>query len=229
MMIFLTDSSLLHETHALLLTEVKFFLLTTLRSGHNAHRIQARIRMIRKLLKIDCDGKVQPSIFQRIICLVTSHFDVIKAVIKQSRTWTSLVKEKMIEIRYADHFSKEVTLLQFFIAEQFNPIEKFAMKFQLINYDLLTPDIVHPIIWFLGWSYFIGTTIFFMYWIFNWAVTSGTATFAAWGKVCGLSFAQEILVMEVVQICILFVASLELLLPRLAAIHIKYYIILQFI
>jgi hypothetical protein len=79
--------------------------------------------------------------------------------------------------------------------------------------------VIYPILWILGWVYLIGSTLFFMYWIFNWAVTSGSSTFAAWGRNCALSFAQEIFLMDVLQIYILFVGSLQLILPRLAAIH----------
>ncbi len=51
--------------------------------------------------------------------------------------------------------------------------------------------------WLAGWSFLLLSLAFFVYWVFAWALTSGTAAFRSWGINFLLQLLQDILVVQV--------------------------------
>lgn len=96
--------------------------------------------------------------------------------------------------------AKDAMLLQFFVLEQFGVFKKYCLTKEFFLYHDMNPDTVDPIVWIASWIFTLGTTLFFIYWIFAWGVQNNGSTFSAWGLNYGIGAIQDIFFVQIVKI-----------------------------
>lgn len=94
----------------------------------------------------------------------------LKAVRRQTRAVTESIAAAA---EYSPEM-QEVSLLQHFVLEQFNPFQKWVLQNQLFCFESFSPEEIDAIPWFAAWTAVLGSLGFFVNWILAWGVQSGT-------------------------------------------------------
>jgi hypothetical protein len=115
--------------------------------------------------------------------------------------------------------NRNVELLQMFMLEQLPPFQRFALKYQCFAYPTLSPEVIDPSLWFAGWVFLIGSCLFFLYWMLNWSLSSGTTTLRAWGINFVISIIQDVLLIQVFRVYFIYIATSSAITPHIDAIY----------
>ena len=110
-------------------------------------------------------------------------------------------------------------LLQHFILEQLSPLHRYALKRQCFAHDYLVPERIRAVYWVLAWVMVVGSMLFFIYWTFAWCVFSGNAAFKSWSNTLLANYLQDILLMQVVKVYVIYISTQGAVIPRLLVIQ----------
>lgn len=226
---YYTMGSSKEESDGLLQEIVKFYTQTanigmgkhsaTDRRYQKLNRIEARVDYMERMLGFSADGTVDGFLGILRSRDPVAPFKKVHSTIVNTRKRTTVLMERFFDMEYSDAFSKNLLLMQYMVQDQFNIVEKFIMKYQFFEYSMFPPGEVNYFVWLLGWIILFGSQVFFVYWIFAWAVTSGTRTFRAWGTNEAISFAQDILVVQIFNTYLIYISGMQIVLPKMKAIY----------
>ena len=110
-------------------------------------------------------------------------------------------------------------LLQYFILEQLPLIHRYALKRQSFLHDFVLPDTISLFQWILGWFMIFSVILFFMYWTFVWCIYSGNKTFHSWGDILLANVLQDIFLLQVCKVYVLFISTQAAIIPYLVTIR----------
>jgi len=68
----------------------------------------------------------------------------------------------------------------------------------------LPPEKVNVFAWVFSWMIFWGSIWFFLYWMFAWGLTNSGEAVADWGRDYGIAMVQDIMVVEVFKMLVMF-------------------------
>ncbi len=112
-----------------------------------------------------------------------------------------------------------MALIQYFVLEQFNAFKRYALKYQFFFFPSSTPQKINAIVWLAGWFFVLASLMFFTCWILVWSVQSGTAAFSSWGINFTLQIAQDVVVIQVAKVYVLYVLAMFSIRPQLNFIY----------
>ena len=110
-------------------------------------------------------------------------------------------------------------LLQYFILEQLPPFQRYALKYNCFINDYTSPEKVPVLQWIGAWLFIILSILFYIYWVFAWCIRQGGSTFTVWGNILLAGLLEDVFLMQVCQIYIVYVASQSAILSRLLVIR----------
>ena len=99
---------------------------------------------------------------------------------------------------------KNTRLIRHFILECLSPFKRHALETSNATYDQYRSDQSSWLHYILVWCLITGIFVFFIYWIFAWAVYQGDDTLRAWGTVYVTAFMNDIILVQVVKVFILY-------------------------
>ena len=111
------------------------------------------------------------------------------------------------------------SLLQTFILEQLPPYHRFVLKRHCYSHCYLLPDLVPLWQWLGAWIVVIGSILFFIYWTLMWCLYSGNKTFQSWGSVLLATYLEDIFLVQMMKVWVVYISTHASLMPRLAAIQ----------
>eukprot|EP01033_Poteriospumella_lacustris_P002344 gene2338-1709_t len=141
----------------------------------------------------------------------------------EARERTHHVEALVTKASRAGLLEPDVALLQCFVLEQFSTFKQFILRYHFFDFPYAMTSTVHPVLWMMGWCIYVGFQCFAIYWIFAWCVYSGNSAFRGWGINGVLSVVQDVVLVQGLQVYLLFVAGIESLVPQLRAIYCRLY------
>ncbi len=148
-----------------------------------------------------------------------THRRRLEAKINHARRKVKEIQDVLEEIGDADTPNRDVALIQFFVLEQFNAFKRYALKYQFFFFPASTPRKIHPILWILGWMFMFAALLFFAYWVLAWGIGNGTAAFKSWGINFTLQFAEDVALIQVIKVYVLYVLAMYSIRPQLNFIY----------
>ena len=110
-------------------------------------------------------------------------------------------------------------------------MKRYIFKKYILSDDMSIKTI-HPIMWMLGWMFYLGTLLFFIYWVFAWGLRngkiifimiickpviftlltlnfcySGGGTVSAWGTIFWITFLQDLAAIEVIKVYVYYIVG----------------------
>ena len=60
------------------------------------------------------------------------------------------------------------------ITDNLSSMKWFVFQKYIVEDDILVSiQSIHPIVWFLGWIFYLGSLLFCIYWVFSWGIRNG--------------------------------------------------------
>ena len=114
---------------------------------------------------------------------------------------------------------KNTRLIRHFILECLSPFKRYTLEAFNTRYDQYPSARRTWVAYIFAWIFISTTLCFFMYWIFAWGVYQGDATLAAWGAIFGTGVGQDVLLVQVTKIFILYYLPAKAMQPQLLRIR----------
>ena len=114
---------------------------------------------------------------------------------------------------------KNTRLIRHFILECIAPFKRYTLEAFNTRYDQYPSARRTWVAYIFAWIFISTTLCFFMYWIFAWGVYQGDATLAAWGAIFGTGVGQDVLLVQVTKIFILYYLPAKAMQPQLLRIR----------
>ena len=213
-----------------LMTRVEEFLDrdSSISSRRHVHRLSrdagglsteylAAVKAISSQLMVNYDGTMKPITFRQKL-FYRDRQDLIEKKLANARVKALKICESINEMEVLDNNLKDIALMRKFILEQVSAIYRFSLRKNFKDIDGVPPEIIRPSLWLAAWITIIFVLIFFLYWIFAWGVKNGGATLDLWGTNYAVSIVQDILVLEVCKVCIIYVLVIMSTKPQLQVI-----------
>lgn len=114
---------------------------------------------------------------------------------------------------------RESYLVQNFVVEQFSLLPKYALTRHFFQFLRNVPKHIHPIPWFLGWVYVIGSIVFILYYVLAWGATNDGISLSSWGTNFALETLHACFVNSTIRLFVINVFAVELLRPQLVKLY----------
>ena len=118
-----------------------------------------------------------------------------------------------------DNEQLDFALIQSFVFEQVSFIHRYALRAIFFQSHAAAPSQINPWTWVASWVFVISCFVFFLYWIFAWGVTNAGVTLGAWGLNFAYSVIQDVFVIQVLKVFIVYVLVIEDATPHVSNIH----------
>jgi len=178
---------------------------------------QAKANAIQQHIGINADGTPVPlNVFEKI-AYGTPHQKLVSSLTK-ARVDADVIEQRL-KACGSEVQAKDALLIQHFILEQFSPIKQFVLRRHMFNNNMTTQMTVSPLVWVLAWTWVILSMAFFLAWAFAWGATEGGNTAAAWGIVIGTALAQDVLIIQVFRVYVIYSLSMVSIKPQLQYIY----------
>jgi hypothetical protein len=135
--------------------------------------------------------------------------------IKKALQKSFIIKENLKEIPSYNIQLQDVTLMQEFLIEQFSSFKQYIVKEFLLKYDG-NIETVNGFLYYFAWLIYIFCNLFFIYWIFSWAITNGTSVFKNWAINVSINFVYQILLLECFYVYIVYFQIIQ---PNKKEVH----------
>ena len=200
------------------LDEVKKFLIeySDIVTGISISKV-AKIKAIRQWIGINADGSPSPLDFIDRLQYGSQRAKLI-AKIKSVRNRTIFIKTAL-EKQCNNTNSKEIMLMQLFILEQFTSMKQYFLSRQMFTFPLINPSLITPVSWTCAWSFIVLSIAFFFYWILNWGLSQGGATFWLWILNFGICLSLDIFIVQSIYAYTLFVLLMKSIKSQLIKIR----------
>lgn len=140
-------------------------------------------------------------------------------MIDEARGGAEEIRDALQELGEKEMASKEVALIQFFMAENFSSYKQYILTGHLFAFNDSNPLFVHPGKWLAGWFFIISAQLFFIYWMLMWGVSSGGKAMQSWGVNFAIGAIQDIFCLAPVRTLIMYVIAMTSIKPQLRHMH----------
>ena len=186
-------------------------------SGSLSSEHLAAMKAIGSQLMVNFDGTMKP-ITMRQRLFYSNRQNLIEKKILVARAKAIKICKTIDEMEVLDDNLKDIALMRKFILEQVSIFYRFSLKKNFMDIDGVPPEFISPSLWLAAWILIISALLFFLFWIFAWGVRNGGQTLDLWGTNYGISIAQDILVLELGKVCIIYVFAILSAKPQLQVI-----------
>ena len=187
-------------------------------TDHQSKERSAKIKAIEEHLGVFPDGTHVPLTLRQKL-----YFDSpllkLACKIEKVRQESSEIVEVIKSYKAWEEGVKNTRLIRHFIAECIPPFKRYTFEAFNTMYDDYPPAKCTWMAYISAWIFVSGTLCFFVYWIFAWGVYQGDATLAAWGAVFGAGLGQDVLLIQVTKIVILYYLPAKAMQPQLLRIR----------
>lgn len=114
---------------------------------------------------------------------------------------------------------RDIVLLQSFILEHFSLMKRFILSQHMHTFLTSASTPVSPSAWIAAWTSVLAASAFFLYWTLRWALTQGGSTYYSWLVTIGVLLLQDICVVQVAKVYLLYVACTASIQPQLKHIQ----------
>jgi hypothetical protein len=114
---------------------------------------------------------------------------------------------------------RDIVLLQSFILEHFSLMKRFILSQHMNTFLTSASTPVSPSAWIAAWASVLAAAAFFLYWTLRWALTQGGSTYYSWLVTIGVLLLQDICVVQVAKVYLLYVACTASIQPQLKHIR----------
>ena len=207
-----------------LLAEVKKYLVSSLPSldrmdvDANAEQQYATAAAIQTRLMVASDGELFPlSCWQRLRYRNRAH--LLECKIAQRRVEAENARHRVTRLLKRDQAVRDACLLKVFILEQVGFWTKRSVDQLLFSFRDVSNETVHPALWLLASTFYLGLHLYLLYWIFAWGSIQQNAQVKIWGAIYGVCLIQDLIVVEFTKIFIYTVAAQSSVRPQLRVIR----------
>ena len=184
--------------------------------GLSAEHLMA-MKAISSQLMVNYDGTMKPITFRQKL-FYKDRQDLIEKRLIAARRKALKICQSIEEMEVHDNNLKDIALMRKFILEQVSVFYRFSLSKNFMDIDGVPPEIIRPSLWLAAWIVIIFVLCFIVYWIFAWGVKNGGTTLNVWGTNYAISVAQDILVLELGKVCIIYVFAIMSAKPQLQVI-----------
>jgi hypothetical protein len=177
-----------------------------------------KIKAIEKHLGVYADGTPVPLTIWEYLQFGSARAK-LEAKIEAAREKEGDIVGMLEELGDQELLSKDEALTQFFVLEQFSAFKQYALSSQLFNFAVTTALPVDPLHWILAWAFIFGSLLFFLYWTLMWGVSTDGSTIEAWGINFAISVIQDLFLVQVFRLYVLYMISAITIKPQLTAIY----------
>ena len=178
----------------------------------------AKIEAIDEQLGIQPDGSFLPLTLSQHLFFKTP-LKKMEYKVGKVRLKSKEIIEEIKSLKPWESDMKDKKLMRFFILECLGPFKRFAFEQNNRSYDNSTARRPSWTMYIISWAFVTSVLCFYIYWIFAWGVYNGEKTLAAWGIVYALSAANDILLVQVTKIFILYYLPAMAMQPQLLRIR----------
>ena len=114
---------------------------------------------------------------------------------------------------------KDTTLIRHFILECLCPFKRHALSLNIKAYEAFRAEKPSWPVYIISWIFISGVLCFYTYWIFAWGVHNGEETIKAWGSIYGLHAGNNMVLVEVTKIIIIYYLPAQAMQPQLLRIR----------
>ena len=187
-------------------------------TGHRLKQKEAKLKAIEEHLGVLPNGHSVPLTLRQKL-LFGSSILKLEYKIKKVREEAKKTVEVIESFKPWEAEMKDTRLMRCFVLECLPPFKRHTLEANYAIYDENTAEKPSWLVYIAAWIFISGTLCFLMYWIFAWGVYEGGATLATWGAIYGTGAAQDILLVQVTKIIILFYLPAQAMQPQLLRIR----------
>ena len=177
----------------------------------------AAMKALSSQLMVNYDGTMKPITFRQRL-FNKDRQDLIEKRLSAARQKALKICQAIEEMEVHDNNLKDIALMRKFILEQVSVFYRFSLSKNFMDIDGVPPETIRPSLWLAAWVLIILVLCFIMYWILAWGVMNGGTTLDLWGTNYAISIAQDILVLELGKVCIIYVFAIMSAKPQLQVI-----------
>jgi len=178
---------------------------------------RAQIEFALQWIGINIDGSHIPISFIDWLRYRTPHAMLVDKI-KSVRERAASIKTAL-ENDCNTEKSKQAMLMQFFILEQFTRMKQYVLSRHMFTFPLINPSLISPVSWTCAWSVIVLSIAFSFYWILNWILSQGGATFWLWILNFGICLSLDIFIIQSIYAYVIFVFLMKSIISQLKKIH----------
>ena len=181
---------------------------------------RATLGAIVKYAGVDPDGTPRRLPLKQLLYYGTAK-KRLEAKIRRSRLQQKVIRGILESKGELEVKNKDKALIQFFVKEQFNSFKQYILRYHygLLSHDATAP-LVHPIPWLICWTIIFLGLLFFLFWIFQWAVVVGNASvISRWALNFAIIVVQDLTLVNILRILTIHVIAMVSIRPQLKYIH----------
>jgi hypothetical protein len=183
-----------------------------------SNEVDEKIASIQENLGIYPDGSPMPLTMWDQYWYGDAKNKLITAI-DEARGGAEEIRDALQELGENEMASKEVALIQFFMAEHFSSYKQYILNGHLFAFNNSNPLYVHPAKWLAAWAFIISAQLFFVYWMLMWGVSSGGKTMTTWGINFATGAIQDIFCIAPIRVFIMYVIAMTSIKPQLRHMH----------
>ena len=178
----------------------------------------AKIKAIKGHLGVAADGTLIPLTLRQTVYF-KDPISKLEYKIEKTRKQCDEIIEKIESFNSYEDDIKNTKLIRYFILECMSPFKRHILEVTNQRYDNYTNLKISWIIYVTAWVIFTLIICFLIYWIFAWGIYQGDETISAWGKIYGTGALNDILLVQITKIFILYYLPSQAMQPQLIRIR----------
>jgi len=178
----------------------------------------AKANAIQDFIGIHPDGTPVPLTFFEWLWYGTPRNKLISRI-AYARKQAKHVEQKMTIFGDGELQNRDSTLIQYFILEQFGFFKQFVLKKHMFDYSTSSPLPINAYMWTAAWFFVVCTHLFLMYWNLLWTATRLNATLENWAENLIFSLLEDVFIVHVFRVYLIFVLSMVSIKPQLKYIY----------
>jgi hypothetical protein len=218
------------EEAVMMIEKVRRYLLLTNEDGHwlpwevlkpsdmlcKARNV--KIRAFEDELGVFPDGNMVP-LTMRQKFLFGDHLKKLVYKVDKVRKKADKLIEEVESYKEWEADIKDTILIRHFILECLCPFKRHALSLNIEAYEVFRAEKASWPVYITAWIIITGILCFYIYWIFAWGVHNGDATIKAWGCIYGLHAGNDMVLVEVTKVLIIYYLPGKAMQPQLLRIR----------
>ena len=177
-----------------------------------------KIKAIEDQLGIFPDGSMVPLTMKQKF-LFRNPLNKLVYKMEKVRKHSNKLIEDVILYKHWEGDIKDTTLIRHFILECLCPFKRHALSLNIEAYEAFRAEKPSWPVYIISWIFISGVLSFYIYWIFAWGVHNGEETIKAWGSIYGLHAGNNMLLVEVTKVIIIYYLPAQAMQPQLLRIR----------
>ena len=172
-------------------------------TDHRLKETGAKNKAIEEYLGVYTDGTTVPLTLRQRFVFGTSLNKLVFKIAKV-RKEAKVIIEDITAYKPWEADIKDTRLIRCFVLECLSPFKRFTLQATNEAYNEEVFEKVSWPVYIASWIFVTGALCFFIYWIFAWGVHSGSDVIKAWGIVFGTGTGNDVILVQVTKIFIIF-------------------------